>query len=252
MTTSTKQFDSNSILNLDSVPTYSPTRGAGAPEGSGGFYKVADYISVVAATMLPATTTGQVFRLVRIPVEAMIQKVLIFSDNPLDTNTSPTLALDFNLAFSDANTTAVGQAAGQGSVGSSVQDGTPATFAGQVPTSANTGAVTPQATYSSPNILFGTYTVQSHTVGIPWGTDITFPGATGLAANAYTVPFMQAPMWYNFGFVNNNLPVTTSGGLTGTPGPNIGGFFDLVAVVSVTAATGAAAKLWAEVTYCLA
>lgn len=239
---------SGSINNLDTVPVYRPTRGMGAPVGDGGWYEVSDYITTTASAL---GSVGTTMRLVRFPIDAMVQNVKIFSDQPLDTNNSPVLALDFNIAFSDANTATVGGGALQGAVGDSVNDGTPTYFAGQVPTSADTGAVTPVTTYTSPNIFFGTYTVQSHTVGIPWNTDITVPGATGLTVNANTIQQMQQPMWYNLGFVNQNLPITGVGGTTGTPGPSTGGFFDLMAYVSTAAATGAAEHLWAKVTYYL-
>jgi|SRR6185437_780193 len=225
-------LNSQSINNLDTVPVIAATRGEGAPDH---LFVVDDYVSVLAADL----AVGDVLRLVRFPTGAKVKRVRIFSDGPLDTNASPTLALDFNIAFSDANTSAVGNAANQGSVGDQVNDGTPSSVAGQIPTTAG-NAVTTISAYSSPNILFGTYTVQSHTVGIPWGTDITLTGATGLASNTYTVADMQEPMWKVFGFKN-------AAGNDQDPG----GMFDLIAYVSTAAATGAAAKLWAEVTYSL-
>jgi hypothetical protein len=238
---------SNTITNLDTFPVLRPTRGTGAAVGDGGFHNVRDYVAVSTTAL---ATVGNALKVIRFPIEAYVQSVKIYSDGPLDTNSSPTLALDINVAFSDANTSAVGGAAGQGLVGDQVQDGTSSTYAGQVPTSALDGAVTPLATYSSPNILFGTYTVQSHTAGIPWITDVTFGGATGLANNDYTLAMLQEPMWYVLGFTNNNLAETTGGTIYGTPGPSIGGYFDFVAVASVAAATASTThKFFMDVTY---
>jgi hypothetical protein len=239
---------SGSITNADSLPVVRNTRGSGAPIGDAGSFQVDDYVSITTAYL---GATKNIARIVRFPYDAYIRSVEIASDNPLDTNSSATLALDFNITFSDANTSLAGSnAALGGTLGNSVQDGTPASLAGQVPTSANTGAVTPVATYSSPNVLFGTYTVQSHTVGIPWLTNITLPGATGLASNAYTIADLQLPLFDILGFTNAQMPGT--GGAYGTIGPSISGLFDLSAVVSTTAATGATGKLYARVSYCLA
>lgn len=239
-----------SITNLDTFPVLQNTRGMGAPVGDGGLYQVRDHVAVNTTCL---TTTGNALKVLRFPIDAYVQRVTIYSDGPLDSNSSPVLALDINVAFSDANTSAVGGAANQGLVGDSVNDGTSTANAGQVPTSALTGAITPLATYSSPNALFGTYTVQSHTVGIPWVTDVTFGGATGLASNNYTLTMMQQPMWFNLGFTNNNLAETSAGTLYGTPGPSIGGFFDLIFVASVAAATATTThNFWASLDYYLA
>ena len=234
---STYYLTSTSIQNLDGGATnYSGmvlrnTRGMG---DAANLKRIEDYVNVPAADL----TVGSTFRLVRIPTGAIVKKVTIYSDGPLDTNSDPTLALDFNIAFSDANTSAVGGALNDGAYGYQIDDGTPAALAGQIPTSAGTGAVTPVATYSSPNILFGTYTVQSHTVGIPWGTDITLGGVTGLASNNYTIADMQKPLWAIFGFTGGQ-------GYAQDPG----GWFDLLAYVSVGAATGTNHNLWASVDY---
>lgn len=233
----TYYLTSTSIKNLDGGATnYTgiPLRNSRGMGDAGFMKRVEDYVNIPAADL----TVGSTFRLVRIPTGAIVKKVTIYSDGPLDTNSSPVLALDFNIAFSDANTNAVGAAAGDGSYGNSVDDGTPANLAGQIPTSANTGAVTTVSAYSSPNILFGTYTVQSHTVGIPWATDITLGGATGLASNNYTIADMQLPLWEVFGFTGGQ-------GYAQDPG----GWFDLMAYVSVAAATGANHNLWASVDY---
>lgn len=223
-------LDSQSIANWDTVPVIAPTAGEGAADR---LFEVDDYVSVTAVSM---QSTKTALRLVRFPTGAKIKSVKIYSDGPLDSGET-TLALDFNIAFSDANTSSVGGGANQGSIGDQVNDGTSASVAGQIPTSAG-NAVTPVSTYTSPNKLFGTYTVQSDSAGIPWGTDITLLGATGLASNTYTVADMQLPMWDVLGFVN----------AAGNP-QDPGGYFDLVAVVSTAATTGGAAKLWAKVEY---
>lgn len=229
-------LSSTSIKNLDG----GATNYAGIPlrntrgMGDAGFLKnVDDYVAVTAAA---AGAVGSVFRLVRFPTGAIIKHVKIYSDSELDSG-GTTLALDFGIAFSDANTSAVGGAAGDGTYGNGVDDGTPAAVAGQIPTTAG-NAVTPITTYSSPNILFGTYTVQSDSAGIPWSTDITLGGATGLASNNYTVAKMQLPLWENFAFVGGQ-------GYAQDPG----GWFDLIAYVSAAATTGHAANLWASVDY---
>lgn len=223
---------SSSITNLDGGATnytgiaLRNTRGMGA---AATLKVVEDYVTVSAAA---SESIGSTFRIVRFPTSSIIRQVQICSD----ANTSSAAPAG------DAPT------AGEGAFGNGIDDGTPAAVAGQIPTIPGAGEVTSVSVYDNPNILFGTYTVQSHLVGIPWGTDITLGGAAGLEANNYILniptsglnPNMQQPLWEGFGFTGGQ-------GYAQDPG----GFFDLMAYVSTAAATGGSGTrhLWARVAY---
>lgn len=201
---------STSITNLDASPVVANTRGSGAPAYS---YLVDD---TVAPTATGIGTLASTYRLCRIPVEAKVKSVKIAVSTGLDTNASAALVLDCNLAFSDSTT-----------------DGTPAALQGLIPTSANTGATTTVATYSSPNLIFGQTTpTQGKTTMVKTKVDYTL---NGIGSN-YLIGFPQTELWSLFGFTNNY-------GVAMDPG----GFFDLLLYVSTAAATGAAGTLYAEI-----
>ena len=232
----TYYLGSQSITNWDTVPIIAPTRGQGAGDKE---WRVDDYVALTANFLNNAGSTA---RILRFPTSAMIKRVTIAVDNYLDSHSSPGLVLDFNIAFSDANTTTVSTtgAAGQGLVGDGAFDGTPSSVAGEIPTSANTGAVTAVGTYSSPNILFGQYAPTSTSAKLAV-TDITFPWSSSLVTNGtFTFADMQLPLWDVFGFVNQ-------AGIAADPG----GYFELMAYVSTAATTSHAGNLWAEITYSL-
>lgn len=170
--------------------------------------------------------TGNTYRLCRFPVVAKIKTVEVQS-TVLDSGATQTLALDFNVAFSD-----------------STGDGTNVNNQGQIPTTAGGGAVTSIATYSSPNKLWGTITQSGSNVGISL-TNITFNGTNFTSTtltNTLVVPYKYGytniPLWELFTFVNGQ-------GYAAQPD----GYFDLLAYNSAVAATGAAGNLWGRVTY---
>lgn len=170
--------------------------------------------------------TGNVYRLVRFPVAAKIKSVETQS-TVLDSNSSQTLALDFNLAFSD-----------------STGDGTSTNNQGAIPTTAGAGAVTTVAAYSSPNILWGKITQSGNNAAIA-KTDLTYNGSNFTSTtltNTLVVPYKYGytsiPIWKLFTFVNAQ-------GYEAAPD----GYFDLLVYNSVVAATGAAGSLWGRVVY---
>lgn len=206
-----ENLDSTSITNLDSSPVVENTRGTGAPAYS---YTIDDTVTCTASGI---GTVGSTYRMVRFPSNAKIKGVHYATSVPLDTNSSPALAIDFNICFSDSTT-----------------DGTQAEFQGQIPTTAG-NTVTPISSYSSPNKLFGTYTVTSHTAGVLPQIDLTLNGITS------TYPLSEitsTELWSLFGFENPY-------GVALDPG----GFFDLLLYVSTAAATGAAGILYTKVDF---
>lgn len=199
------------ITNLDATPYTQNTTGEGAP---GSMRQVDGYCPVTAVGIVATTST---YRLLRIPTTAKIKSVDFGTDVAIDSNSTQTLALDFNLVFSD-----------------STIDGTPLALQGLIPTTANTGATTTFASYASPNIIFGTKTLSGNNAAIPL-TNITYSGTIG---NYNMMKLSNTPLWSIFGFVNAQ-------GVAADPG----GFFDLVAYVSVVAATGHAGNIYARVSY---
>lgn len=206
-----ENLKSTSITNLDASPVVANTKGTGAPAYR---YTVDD---TVACTAVGIAAIGSTYQIVRIPSNAKIKSFEFATSAAVDTNSSVTLAIDFNLAFSD-----------------STVDGTSAAYQGLIPTSANTGATTPVGTYSSPNKIFGTFTPTSHTAAVS-PTNLTFNGI----GSAYPIAkITSVELWSLFGFTNTY-------GVAGDPG----GFFDLLAYVSTAATVGAAGVLYAKLDY---
>jgi hypothetical protein len=198
------------ITGLDATPYTPQTAGQGAPDR----LKIQD--DVVAATATGLGTAKSSYRLCRIPTGAHIKSVLLATDVALDSGTHA-LVFDINLAFSD-----------------STIDGTPANVQGLIPTTANTGATTTLATYSSPNIMFGTINNTSASVRFA-RTDVTFNGSN---TNYPMTTITLQPLWQTFGFLDGR----------GNPiDPN--GYFDLFLVNSTVAGTGAAGNIYGRIEY---
>ena len=215
----TDALKSQSITNLDAVPSVPNTAAQGAPGRS---VQVDDYVT---CTVTGLQSVGSYYRLVRIPTNAVIKSVVI-AGAALDSKpTSPTLALDFSLAFSDDAT---------------VGDGTPTFLQGLIPQTGTAGTTTTFATYSSPNIVFGTFTVTTAT-GMGGGTATIAPTDIFFSGSRTNYPLsvlINEPAWQWFGFTDGR----------GNPA-DPGGMFDLVAYVSTGAATGTTGTLYAKVTY---
>src|SRR5664279_890746 len=96
--------------------------------GKRSYLKIAeDYLQVNAPNGLFSATTNYA-RVLRIPSDARVVKLEIFSDVPLDTNATSTLAFDIGVAFSDSFN----------------PDSTPTLYAGQIPTTVGQpGSLTP-------------------------------------------------------------------------------------------------------------
>lgn len=204
-------FLSQSITNLDATPVVPISAGQGGKFTRQG---ISDWVNPTAVGL---QTIGSYYRIVRFSTKLKIKGVSIFTDKALDSHNTATLALDFGIAFSD-----------------SAVDGTLAKWQGQIPTTANTGAVTPFGTYSAPNLLFGTYAPTSFSAALA-PTNIMFNGSnTNYPFHSLT----EEPLWQLFGFTNGQ----------GYP-QDPGGYFDLYAYVSTAATTGVAGWLGAEVTF---
>ena len=203
---------SGSITNWDANPVVTPTRGSGA---SAYRYTIED---TVAPTAVGIATAASTYRIVRIPVNAKVKGVKLAISRALDTGT-PALIMDLNLAFSD-----------------STVDGTPSGLQGLIPTSANTGATTTVASYSSPNIIFGSTTTAEGKTGLVAGyTDFIFNGSQ---TNYPMATVIGTELWSIFGFTNTY-------GTANDPG----GFFDLMAYVSTAANAGQSGTLLGSIDF---
>jgi hypothetical protein len=201
---------SQSLTNLDATPFVPNSAG----QGAGGRYVVVD--DVCSATAVGLGTSASTYKLVRIPTGAIVKSVVIATDVALDTGTHA-LAFDANLIFSD-----------------STIDGTPTALQNLIPTTANTGATTTIAAYSSPNKIFGS--VNNTSASVVYGpTDIVFAGSR---TNYPMVNLTQQPLWQTFGFVDGR----------GNPA-DPGGYFDLMLYVGTIAGTAAAGNIYGRVTY---
>jgi len=220
------------VTNLDALGTSSsgtiPTalqKNSSGEWGPGSEQSIDGYCAVTAVGI---ATVASTYRLVRFPVEAKIKSVNIATDVAVDTNSTQTLAIDWNLAFSD-----------------STVDGTSVANQGLILTTAGAGATTTVASYSSPNKLWGTTTLSGNDKAIPI-TNVSFNGTNFTSTtltNTLVVPYIgytNIPIWKLFTFVNAQ-------GYEAQPN----GFFDLLAYVSTAAATGHVGNLWAKVTYVL-
>lgn len=217
-----EQIKSTSITNLDSQPIQPNTAGQGA---GGRAVFTQDY---AACSATPLQSTKSFYRLIRIPTGAIAQSLTLATDKALDSGT-PTLAFDLNIAWADSSIVAYCPTAFQlGTLGLAATEAV-------IPTTANDGATTTTiAAYASPNKLFGTVTPTSNAAA--YGpTNILFNGITA----TYTLDkIVQQPLWQTFGFVDGR----------GNPA-DPGGYFDLIAYVSVAANTGVAGKLWCRMDY---
>lgn len=200
---------STSITNLDTTPIIKNTSGSGA---------FADRITIddyCAATAAGLQSAGSWYKLVRVPTWAKVKSVSLAAD--AGPNLSGTaLAIDLNWVFSD-----------------STDDGTPTWLQGLIPTSANTGGTTTIASYTSPNLIYGTWKPAA-SAAIIEPTDLVL---NGLGANySFTGGFMNLPLYQIFGFTDGR----------GEPS-DPGGYFDLLAYVATGATTGGACNLYARV-----
>ncbi len=211
----TDTVKTQAIVNLDAIPVVPNTTGEGAP----GYAKTVEGVCAVTAAgiavaLSAGVSLGSSYRLVRLPTNAKIKKVEVFTNEAIDTHSSPDVVLDLNMEFSDATF-----------------DGTSAGNQSQIPiwSATPTGVVTSPLTYGTPNKLFGSVTPTSDSVAMA-PTDVTFNGGI---SSAYDMTLdMLVPLWKIFGYSDDP-----------------GGFFDLVARVSTAAGTGHAGNLGARVTY---
>src|SRR5271170_5053611 len=90
-----EQVYSNSVTNIASSPSYQPSSGQGA---SGRRIEVDDY---VAPTAVGLQSTKSIYRILSFPSGAVIKSFIIASDVALDSS-GPTLAFDFNVAWSNS------------------------------------------------------------------------------------------------------------------------------------------------------
>jgi hypothetical protein len=178
-----------------------PTSGQGVE----GFLRTnTDYVTGVTYA------TNSLYRLCRFPVVAIVKGFRLFLDGPIDSaGENPVLAI--NVAFSD-----------------STDDGTAPANQGNIPTTANTGAVVVPATYTAANQIFGTWTqVNDTTIQLP--VDLTNNGAI---ANYDLVTGCNTPLWQIFGF---------------SVAP--GGMFDILIKLTTGATTYAANSIRVDLDY---
>lgn len=203
-------LQSTVLVNLDAMPLQIPTRGEGSSYKA---HSNEDIILPTASNVQFSTyTMGP-----RIPTNARIKKVEIYAKG-IDTNATAAFAIDVNLIFSDAPLGGI-------AAGAPADDGTTYANAGQIPTSALTGAVTSITAYASPNKMFGSAFVPVGNSGAALLTDITHK-------NTFTYPMKQLPIWDALGFAQDP-----------------GGFFNFFIVCETASSTAAAGTLGLQVSY---
>ena len=203
-------LESATLVGLNVPPVLIPTTGEGAANK---LYQNEDYLSPTASNVQFSTyTLGP-----RIPTNAKIKKVQLYGKG-IDSNATAAVAMDINLIFSDAPLGGI-------AAGLPVNDGTQYVNAGQIPTSALTGAVTSITAYSSPNKMFGSSIVPVANSGAYKLQEITH-------ANSFTFAMRQLPLWDALGFTTDP-----------------GGFFNFFCVVETASSTAAAGTLGLIVDY---
>lgn len=203
-------LESSVLIGLDVPPISVPTTG----EGAGALlYMNEDFLSPTTANVQFSTyTLGP-----RIPTNAKIKKVELYGKG-IDSNGTAAVAVDINLIFSDAPLGGI-------AAGMPVNDGTVFSNAGQIPTSALTGALTTITAYASPNKMFGASVVAVNNSGAFKLQEITH-------ANTFTFAMRQLPLWDALGF-----------------SVDPGGYFNFFIVVETASSTAAAGTLGLKVQY---
>lgn len=203
-------LESSTLAGLNVPPIIIPTSGEG---GSYTNKSNEDMVSVTSANVQFSTyTLGP-----RIPTNAKIKKVVLYGKG-IDTNASPTATYDVNLIFSDAPIGGI-------VAGNPSNDGTAPVNAGQIPTSALTGAITSITAYASPNKMFGSALAPVAASGAYKIQEITY-------ANSFTFAMRQLPLWDLLGFAVDP-----------------GGFFNFFVVQENNSATAAAGILGIDVSW---
>lgn len=203
-------LESSTLVGLNVPPVIVPTTGEGA---SNKLYQNEDFVSPTTANVASSTyTLGP-----RIPSNAKIKKVQMYGKG-IDSNATAAFAVDVNLIFSDAPIGGI-------AAGLPVNDGTTAVNAGQIPTSALTGAITSISAYTSPNKMFGSAVVAVANSGAFKLQELTH-------ANTFTFAMRQLPLWDLLGFAVDP-----------------GGFFNFFVVCTTASSTAAAGTLGLIVDY---
>ncbi len=210
-----ENLKSNPVTNADAQPVVAMTMGQGAPARM----QVADDTIAVTTNVAQWST----YRLCRFPVGACVKHVRGYLSG-IDSNTTATAKVDFNVAFSDSTTdgTPVNY---QGTIPSSKNDGTSLAFV------AGTGYSTSYANSGTGNKLFGSAVAVSNSGATQADLELTFK-------NSFTPANRDDELWDVLGFVDGN-------GVAQSPG----GFFDIFAVVEAAVATAAAGTIAVEIDY---
>lgn len=205
-------LESSALIGLNVPPVVVPSAGEGAPAR---LFENDDLIAPTASNVQFSTyTLGP-----RIPTNAKIKTVTMYGKG-IDSNATAAFAVDVNLIFSDAPIGGI-------AAGNPVNDGTPLTNAGLIPTSALTGAMTSISAYSSPNKMFGSSVVAVANAGAVKVQELTY-------LNSFTFAMRQLPIWDALGFTQDP-----------------GGFFNFFVVCETASSTAAAGVLGLKVVYCL-
>ncbi len=206
------------ITNLDATPVVVATAGEGLP----GIMRVATDVAVPTSSVAQWST----YRLCRIPTNAKIKKVMLYTSG-IDSNATATATLDINIAFSDSAVDGTSVAL-QVTIPSNKHDGTSLAFVN------GTGYNTGYANSGTGNKLFGNVAVSNS--GATQNLEITYHNTT--AGQGFFPANRDDDLWDVLGFVNNS-------GVAQDPG----GFFDIFVVVAAAVATAAAGVIGIEVDY---
>lgn len=91
-------LESLSLTNLDASPVIPNTAGVGAP---GIVKQTQDFVTPTTGGL---GSTSSIYKVVRVPMQCYLKKVTVVADAALDTNGSPTLAIDVGAYYSDSTT----------------------------------------------------------------------------------------------------------------------------------------------------
>lgn len=85
-----------SLTNLDTIPVFINTAAQGAPNLS------RDVSDFAAATVAGLGSTSSTYKMVRLPSDATLKSITVFTGAALETSGSPTLSIDVGAYYSDS------------------------------------------------------------------------------------------------------------------------------------------------------
>jgi hypothetical protein len=218
-------------LDLITAPPLTGFKGYGTLTAAQGLAQVTKrVVDLIPVTVAMTSAAGNYWRMCRIPANAKVQKVMVWTDAAIDSNSVQTLALSFSVGFSDAP---------------NFTDGTPSAYSGLVPLNTYVGTVNTIGT-STRNKLFGTITQSGNDAAIA-KTDLTSNCYAATGFSTLAGPVAGSATEYTL----NTTPLMELFNFTTGQGYAIenGGWMDFVVYVETAAATGATGNMLMYIDY---